>query len=526
MALEHKENPLYGVQFHPESVCSEYGATIIANFHNAALQFHQKRGNYATQLGSDEEQDNSFSDHLHHHHASQPQFAMPATEALRWKIKHEILSHTEASTDRPSYQWVDPEAVCVSAAGSNKNMVWLDSSLIEKGRSRFSFICLPDQAGLHAFHLTYSVATNTLERRWLNRCEPDGGIVERIHIPMAGGIFNWLTQFMRDNKADTEPGQLKLPFEFTGGLVGYIGYELKAASLPRHASDPLTLSGNISPRQQQQQQRPTINGNVSADATTTSTSSSSSASLDAAADSNGALPDLSLFFCDRFIAFDHETEQVYLVCLTAIDQAKDDADLIAAETWFTEMRQWLQSVADSPLPPLTPSREERELSFTLQRDDAQYRQGIQGCLQNIADGESYELCLTNKLLIPEARRQDLPDALAWYRMLRSVNPAPFAAFIYLENTVAVLCSSPEKFVSVSSEGTITTKPIKGTRPRGATPDEDELLRESLRTSKKDLAENLMITDLSRNDLGRVCAKGTVSVPSLMSTIPCPSTICV
>ncbi|MFZ5861936.1 MAG: anthranilate synthase component I family protein [Nitrospirota bacterium] len=107
------------------------------------------------------------------------------------------------------------------------------------------------------------------------------------------------------------------------------------------------------------------------------------------------------------------------------------------------------------------------------------------------------------------------DGLDVYRRLRTINPAPFAAFVDLGET-EIICSSPERLVKVSGRE-VETRPIAGTRPRGATPTDDDDLTADLLLNPKERAEHLMLVDLERNDLGRVCAYGSVKVDELMVT---------
>jgi anthranilate/para-aminobenzoate synthase component I len=112
----------------------------------------------------------------------------------------------------------------------------------------------------------------------------------------------------------------------------------------------------------------------------------------------------------------------------------------------------------------------------------------------------------------------LRDAdLGWrlYRALRQLSPAPFAAYLELPE-VTIVSSSPERFMRLDRSGRVESRPIKGTRRRGASEEEDTLLAKELERSRKDRAENLMIVDLVRNDLGRVCQTGSVEVPELMA----------
>lgn len=138
---------------------------------------------------------------------------------------------------------------------------------------------------------------------------------------------------------------------------------------------------------------------------------------------------------------------------------------------------------------------------------------MRACLSHIAAGDSYELCLTTRIA---AAVPATTQGLALHRSLRAMNPAPYAAYLRLSPGVALACSSPERFLRISPAGVVESKPIKGTRPRGATPAADAALAAGLAACVKDRAENLMIADLVRADLGRVCVPGSVTVPSLMA----------
>jgi para-aminobenzoate synthetase len=157
---------------------------------------------------------------------------------------------------------------------------------------------------------------------------------------------------------------------------------------------------------------------------------------------------------------------------------------------------------------------------TLERNPvpASYTDHFAAVQEHLHAGNSYEVNLTYRL---EAQAE--LDPVAAYLRLRELNPAPYAGFLQHDVDGArgwLLSSSPERFALVSRDEdgtrTIETKPIKGTTPRGATPEEDQALREALATEPRFRAENLMITDLLRNDLAMVCEVGSVQVPSLLA----------
>ena len=156
-----------------------------------------------------------------------------------------------------------------------------------------------------------------------------------------------------------------------------------------------------------------------------------------------------------------------------------------------------------------------ELRFRTSLDRPAYEAGVESIRAEIARGEIYQANLTRRLGTPFHA-----DPWPLYRRLRTGDPSLFSAYLDLGRGAggggrrAILSASPEPFLSVDRSGVVATDPIKGTRARGRTRDEDRALAAELLASDKDRAENVMIVDVLRNDLGRVCVPGSVRVPRL------------
>ncbi|MCD6336276.1 MAG: aminodeoxychorismate synthase component I [Candidatus Latescibacteria bacterium] len=230
--------------------------------------------------------------------------------------------------------------------------------------------------------------------------------------------------------------------------------------------------------------------------------------LPAAAVDDAGVPDCYLAFYDKVVAFDHLRRRAYF-CSCRISGSEESEsgrrdDLIRAA---------LSVVPDSPpsekssgIPmeaPLPPVRS----NFTKD----QYLTAIRRAKAYIAAGDIYQVNLSQRFSGP------LPvPPFDLYTRLRARNPAPFAAFLDF-GELQVLSSSPERFLQMEARTrNVYTRPIKGTRPRGNTPERDADLGRELLLSEKDRAELVMIVDLERNDLGRVCETGSVHVPELMA----------
>lgn len=224
----------------------------------------------------------------------------------------------------------------------------------------------------------------------------------------------------------------------------------------------------------------------------------SAAGAPVAAPEHGRATDASLLFVDRVVVFDHADRTIEIV-------APDDADGTA---WIDATVRALTTaegatdayLAAHPIPQSVARR---------RHDDDAYLAAIEACQEAIRAGDAYQLCLTNRVTARSGA-----DPLAVHLRLRRASPAPFAGFVRIAGETLV-SSSPEEFLRVDG-GRVRTRPIKGTRPRGATVAADVELRAELEASEKERAENVMIVDLMRNDLGRVCEVGSVEVTHLLA----------
>ncbi|MCH8829128.1 MAG: aminodeoxychorismate synthase component I, partial [Planctomycetes bacterium] len=145
------------------------------------------------------------------------------------------------------------------------------------------------------------------------------------------------------------------------------------------------------------------------------------------------------------------------------------------------------------------------LTSDFSRDD--FLRSVERVIEYIAAGDIFQANLSQRLLYPQKT-----SAVELYQRLRRANPAPFAGYFGCDDW-AIVSASPERFLRVDA-GAVETRPIKGTRRRAAGPEADLFTRDELRESGKDQAENVMIVDLLRNDLSRVCLHGSISVPRL------------
>ncbi len=408
MGIHHKELPLWGVQFHPESIASEHGDKIIENFLALAEEYLASGKSKA---------------------ALRRKTAAPASGTNRLKAMFKELRTGLAS-----------EACFEALYGKATDAFWLDSSSHAKQQGRYSF--MGDGRGPHSERLSYDVSSGVVE------VTSKAGVQT-----FEESVFDCLERQIR---AIEFIDDIDMPVPFKGGYVGYLGYELKADCGGQNTHRSRTA-------------------------------------------------DSKMIFADRFVAFDHQLGQAWMVCLVEPGREVDARD------WFnsveTRLRNWSPTSESIDAGVGAGPAAESE-PWVMRHDREAYLDRIGRSLQEITDGESYEVCLCN-----EWTRSYDQDPLATYTILRTINPAPYSAFLRFD-ALSVLSCSPERMVHLSKEGLVSCKPIKGTISRGKSQAEDAALKEQLRTSEKDQAENLMIVDLIRNDLNRVCRTGTVAVPRL------------
>lgn len=214
------------------------------------------------------------------------------------------------------------------------------------------------------------------------------------------------------------------------------------------------------------------------------------------------LPECYLAFYDALIAFDHLEERAFVVS-TGFPETDEPRRRLRAGERLAEMKE---ALAERPVPGVSPGGD-RSMQLRCNFTHEEYVQAVAAAREYICAGDIFQVNLSQRF------DADLPiSPYELYRRLREINPAPFAAYFDFGD-VAVASSSPERFLRVQGD-LVETRPIKGTRPRGRTPGEDAELARELLDSVKDRAENVMIVDLERNDLGRVCRYGTVRVTEL------------
>ncbi|EOD33664.1 hypothetical protein EMIHUDRAFT_313952 [Emiliania huxleyi CCMP1516] len=465
MALRHRSLPQYGVQFHPESICTEYGEALVANFARLAARSAARRAPMASPRLTPPLSPASLSpDSLSPSRAGTPD-ASDAPPVPRRLGAPPPAARRLLVSEVGGGRFLDSAAVFEALFGALPVAYWLDSSCCsssgdtptgEPARARYSY--------MGAFGGPHSS---------LLRCGAGGGISlvgrDGADESLSGGS---LLQAMRERLVPWEGAESELP-PFRGGWVGFFSYEAWRRAL--------------------------------------------------------------WLFSDRYLAFDHAARRVVAVCLC--DPGREGKEQ-SAQQWLWETAAALQQRglsesdaagggATARLPPggaaaaCQPLHGGAAAGFESARSRDEYTANIERIFELLREGESYEVCLTTQFRAPPPRAAPPPSPLALHLALRRVNPAP------------VCCSSPERFLRIGADGSVESKPIKGSRRDARADDasraDGRARRRQCRDpahfaegafahtrARLDRAENLMIVDLVRNDLGRICRVGSVRVPKLMA----------
>jgi anthranilate synthase component I len=216
------------------------------------------------------------------------------------------------------------------------------------------------------------------------------------------------------------------------------------------------------------------------------------------------LPDCLFIFTDTLLIFDHVKHRIRVVCNARIDGNPDEA-YDAAKAKIEAMIAKLRTPFVEPPP--HPSQGRPQISSNFTKDE--FEASVARCKEYIAAGDAIQVVLSQRFSAPTSG-----DQFDIYRALRSFNPSPYMYFLEFGD-IRLIGSSPEILVT-QEQGTVRSRPIAGTRPRGATPEKDSELEHELLADEKERAEHIMLVDLGRNDLGRVCRYGTVVVDDMMT----------
>lgn len=454
MGLRHRTLPQWGVQFHPESISTEHSLALLNNF--ARLTREWAGGKTGTSTLGTPGSEGLGSRTLGSGAAGRSSaHGGSAVTSVRRPEPVTVSLQVEA------LELSVPDAAIFAALyGDEEEAVWLDGNHPSSGSSRFSIMGAP--TGPNGRVATADTSTGTIRIRHTGGAPADTTGVETT---VSSGLFDWLEAEL--NTIDVEAPAL--PFDFRLGWVGYLGYELKfeVGSPKQHVS---------------------------------------------------SLPDATMMFLERAVVIDHVESKIYLLALAGLGESSAEC-----QEWCTQTLALLQTIEPAASTPeincVTNSAgslmsSESHLTARHSRDD--YRELIERALEKITDGETYEVCLTNLIearVEVDAEVDSEVDTLSMYLALRADNPTPFGAYLRCKEAT-VLSTSPERFVRITADGRVESKPIKGTRARGATESEDAAIRDELLHSEKDRSENLMIVDLVRHDLGATAQLGSVSVDEL------------
>ncbi|KAM0749631.1 ADC synthase [Meredithblackwellia eburnea MCA 4105] len=469
MGLRHRSQPLWGVQFHPESISSTYGAHLLSNFLQMAISHLASRPRSFDQALPIPRHIISLSTS---YRRGRPNLipdvpSVPSTflpSKYRWEQRSFELGSGGGRTPQEVFEGF-------VKGSSPLGEIWLDSARATS-EPQFSHVLVPQLTW------SYSRATNSFAVATSPHISPN---IVNIKAPQT--FISVLAKTQGVLKRATNVMDSSLP-SVPVGFVGSLSYEMNKVTLPQHEppaepecrtdSEFAFVSTALSYSHEM--------GTWRATALVRLPSSASSPATD---------------------------QEEYAVGSTfGIDDSAYKSWSAVVQTYFASPRTFVET--ETPRLGLS-----LHTKLVPDLSHSAYIDAIERARTLIRAGESYELCLTNRF------RTSLPEEVATspyqlYLSLRAHNPARYSAFVHLPlSALSILSSSPERFIRIDKHGQAEMQPIKGTVRRSEDPVEDQRRKAALEANEKERAENLMIVDLSRNDLLGFCEVDSVQVPKLI-----------
>lgn len=228
--------------------------------------------------------------------------------------------------------------------------------------------------------------------------------------------------------------------------------------------------------------------------------------LPALAEDDLGLPELAMMLVSDLAVLDHADGSILLVA-NVIGAAGRDVDRLY-DAAVARLDAMTAALAE-PTPPTASTVEDAEPAFTSRTTPSEYQSAVECAREHIHAGEAFQIVVSQRFQLPTQA-----DPLSIYRVLRAGNPSPYMYLLRFPDGTAVVGSSPEAHVKVQ-QGRALMRPIAGSRPRGGTPEDDARMAADLIADPKERSEHVMLVDLARNDLSRVCRSGSIDVVELM-----------
>ena len=459
MAIAHRTKPIYGLQFHPESILTAGGKKMMENFFALSSR-------WSSALPSILPMDDNNAGNI----ARQPAVA----DAVVAKVADAVVAKVITGQVTPPATSPKKRIICQEWTTDLSMAAIVASCFLPHGAPHGSphgatmWLDGDDKTGWGRGGFSYIGGTSKKDMQ-------KGTIMAKDLSSASDVFFNNLAQARQDFLLDDETMSV-IPADiagagFFGGPMGFLSYEGRVLCPDAFTNPPSTSHA-------------------------------------------AATPDGFFILADRLVIENKTNGKKYLL---AVGQVSDTYEM---EKWIEDMKAMgamgamkeTNNADDNDMQKKISRDATKHTNWRFDKSKEDYIANIAAAIAAIKRGEAYQLCLTNQLTATFSSNNSL-SPFSLYQHLRADNNTPYRGFLAMPavGSWAVLCFSPEEFLQLSPSGKITTKPIKGTARRGKTASEDEALAQQLLLSEKNRAENIMIVDLLRNDMTRVAAPGSIMV---------------